>query len=152
MITLKKVLSLINIEQVAKILMLAKQPLAPQKNANSLNFKLVSRARRSELSHRNTEQYMADHTFIVKNNFARDDDRQLFFPDDEPAILLAPVEMADIMVQVGIFPSKGQARKNGYGGEKAVIPPGYTELTVGKLKHKVFIFCPTEQNVGGDTD
>jgi len=44
--------------------------------------------------------------------------------------------MAHIMHNVGIFPSVGQARKNGW---DMPIPMGFSEFTVGKMKKKVWI-------------
>lgn len=49
--------------------------------------------------------------------------------------------LADLMVHYGIFPSKGQARKAGFGGE---IPGGFSDVTVGKLRHRFWIWNPTE--------
>jgi hypothetical protein len=37
--------------------------------------------------------------------------------------------LADLVVYIGVFPSKGQAKKNGWGGE---IPFGCNEFKVGK--------------------
>jgi len=48
--------------------------------------------------------------------------------------------MADIGVMLGMFPSKGQARKNGWGNP---IPGGWSEkLNVGKLRNNVWIWKP----------
>ena len=44
--------------------------------------------------------------------------------------------MAHIMHVAGIFPSVGQARKNGW---DKPISPGFSEFTVGKRKLGVFI-------------
>lgn len=49
--------------------------------------------------------------------------------------------MAHIMHQVGIFPSVGQARKNNW---DKPIPDGFWMKNVGKLKHEVCIWNPTE--------
>jgi hypothetical protein len=43
------------------------------------------------------------------------------------------------MVILGIFPSKGQARKNGWPGP---IPDGWSELRAGK--NVVFVWNPIE--------
>jgi len=44
--------------------------------------------------------------------------------------------MAHVMHKAGVFPSVGQARKNGW---DKPIQPGFSEFTVGKMKKKVFI-------------
>ena len=44
--------------------------------------------------------------------------------------------MEDIAVALGKFPSKTQARKNGWGGE---IPQGFKEHKIGKTKFWTFV-------------
>jgi hypothetical protein len=44
--------------------------------------------------------------------------------------------LAHIMHRVGMFPSVGIARKNGW---NKPIPEGFSEFTVGKMKKKVWI-------------
>lgn len=41
--------------------------------------------------------------------------------------------MEDLMVEAGKFPSRGQARKNGWGGP---IPFGYSHIKVGSGKNR----------------
>jgi hypothetical protein len=61
--------------------------------------------------------------------------------EEEVHQMPAEAGLADVLVQFGIFQSKGQARKNGWGGE---IPLGWSEITVGKLKHTFWIWKPGE--------
>lgn len=85
-----------------------------------------------------------DQNFAVDNMCLSTKDSELFF-QDEPVVLLPTTStMLDILVSLGIFPSKGQAKKNGWEGEKAKIPPGFSEHVIGKLKHRITILNPTE--------
>lgn len=45
--------------------------------------------------------------------------------------------MADLIVQTGKFPSKGQARKNGW---DQPIPPGFSKHQIGKGKNRLDIY------------
>jgi hypothetical protein len=50
--------------------------------------------------------------------------------------------MAHIAVYMELFPSLGQARKNGWDGE---IPHGYTERKrIGKMKKSLYIHNPSD--------
>ena len=49
----------------------------------------------------------------------------------------AGATMADLMVMAGKFPSKGQARKNGWDKE---IPFGYSHFKVGSGKNRMDIY------------
>ena len=81
--------------------------------------------------------------FIVANDFAKDTDRPFFFEDEEVNTLTVDNDMLDVLVIAKIFSSRGQAKKNGWAG-KEVIPNGWTEFTVGKKKHQIFIWNPNE--------
>lgn len=84
---------------------------------------------------------MIELNIVIKNEHFRADMVGLFFfPDDTISFLPPETTMADIGVILGMFPSKGQARKNGWGGE---IENGWSEkLGVGKLKKNVWIWKP----------
>lgn len=68
-------------------------------------------------------------------------DRELFFgPLDGTEVFVEIVEgwtMADVMLAAGKFPSKSQARKNGW---DRPISPGYNSLTVGKARNRTDVF------------
>lgn len=49
---------------------------------------------------------------------------------------------ADLMVHFQIFPSKGQARKNGW---VQPIPEGWSEYSIGKLKTRLWIWNPSQE-------
>lgn len=49
---------------------------------------------------------------------------------------------ADLMVHFQIFPSKGQARKNGW---TQPIPEGWSEYSIGKLKTRLWIWNPSKE-------
>lgn len=87
-----------------------------------------------------------DVCIIVDNGNAKQSDAHLFFADNKgnkPKIFWVPREtdMLDLLVQTGIFTSKGEAKRNGW-KDKRNIPEGFSETTVGKLKH-----CLTILNV-----
>lgn len=74
---------------------------------------------------------MIGKNFIHKDMTKRD--REVFF-DDEPVEKFDDSwTMADITVATGMFPSKNQARKNGF---NTPIPPGFSER---KKKHPFWI-------------
>lgn len=71
----------------------------------------------------------------------RESDRDLFFgPLEEnlaPFLELPPeTTLADLVVTLGLMPSKGQARKNGWGGP---IPDGFSEHRFGKKRVAITI-------------
>ena len=82
-----------------------------------------------------------DLNIVIENEHCRKDMLHLFFEtDDLITFLPAETTLADIGVLLGLFPSKGQARKNGWNGE---IENGWTEkLGVGKLKKNLWIWKP----------
>ena len=82
---------------------------------------------------------------VIRNNHFREDMVGLFFrPDDVITFLPETSTLADIGVLMGLFPSKGQARKNGWAGE---IDGGWTdERGLGKLKKDLFIWKPLPVN------
>lgn len=104
---------------------------------------------------------------ILIGDFVLPTDKELFFgplkPEDKFFSLHAESIWPDVFAAVGligpggIFPSKGQARKNGF----VEIPDGWSERTVGKLHFKFFIlkivccpalktlFCPALWHIQG---
>lgn len=80
---------------------------------------------------------------VIKNEHFREDMLHLFFPPTDIITFLPPEStMADIGVMLGMFPSKGQARKNGWGNQ---ISDGWSEkLNVGKLKNNVWMWKPIQ--------
>ena len=64
-------------------------------------------------------------------------DRTDFFADEDEVVKMpTDSKWEDVAVLAGIFPSKGQARKNQWGGE---IPAGWSEKMFGKRKKFIFI-------------
>jgi hypothetical protein len=67
-------------------------------------------------------------------------DRELFFgPLEDIDVwieLSVNVRWPDVMVAAGVFTSKSQARKNGWDKD---VDAGFTDITVGKLKHRITI-------------
>ena len=67
-----------------------------------------------------------------------DSDRDLFFgpilPMDEWVSLSRGATWADAFTEAKLFPSRTQARKNGWGGP---IMPGFSMFEFGKLRHEI---------------
>ena len=63
--------------------------------------------------------------------------------DPEDSIEIQPHwTMAHIAVEMGLFSSASQARKNGWDGH---IPHGFTEMArLGKMKKRLFIHNPSD--------
>lgn len=80
-----------------------------------------------------------DYNFIKSATEAEDLD--LFFgpvcEDDKVIRIEDGMIMADIVALVGLFPSKSQARKNGW---NYPIPLGFSDMRVGKNRTRVTIF------------
>jgi len=79
-------------------------------------------------------------TFCHKD--ATPEDRETLLGPDQEAdttfvIFDDEFTLADVAVATGKFPSKGQARKNGWDGD---IPQGFTVKTLGKNAKKVHIW------------
>lgn len=79
---------------------------------------------------------MRDTDFIVENGLNRPDDVRLFGLNN-PILIPNESTMIDVLVIAGIFPSKGQARKNWHGPVE--IPGGLSQWVVGKLRNKITI-------------
>ena len=62
-------------------------------------------------------------------------DKNLFFgplfPEDQFCVMDSRTTWADLLVKFGLFPSKGQARKNGW---DMPIPDGWSRVIVGKKR------------------
>lgn len=56
---------------------------------------------------------------------------------DDIFMMEAGVTWADVLVRLGLFPSKGQARKNGWGGE---VEEGWTDVErFGKKRCRISV-------------
>ena len=80
-------------------------------------------------------------------NYTSAKDKDLFFgpieKDDTFIIIEDHWTMAHVIHATGLFPSIGQARKNGWNNP---IPEGFTILTVGKKARKQHIFIFIEKS------
>ena len=84
-----------------------------------------------------------DRNFVVETEFLDERDIPLFFGKEEVEKIPENSTMLDILVACGIFRSKGEARKNGWGDvKKQKIPLGFSEFEVGRLKHKITVLNP----------
>lgn len=72
-------------------------------------------------------------------------DQELFFgplTGSETWLMSDSDHMAVILTKLGLFPSNGQARKNGW---DKLAPEGFSEFVIGKLKTKVTILNISEK-------
>jgi hypothetical protein len=93
---------------------------------------------------------------IILNGNEQSIDSSLFFNNEEVLFIPARIQpkgsvarfvdvmMADIVTLLELFPSKGQAKKNGW---DKPIPSGFNTFTIGKLKHKLWILNPTTEGI-----
>jgi len=76
--------------------------------------------------------------FNILIGVTEEGDKELFFgplsPEDEFIELPADVRWPQLLVKIGMFPSLGQAKKNGWDKD---IEPGFSEHKVGK--RRIFI-------------
>ncbi len=81
--------------------------------------------------------------FVKKGVFElREIDWWGFEPEDSVEIQ-SHWKMSHLAVEIGLFPSVGQARKNGWGDD---IPEGYTEIKkIGKMNKIIFIHNPSDE-------
>lgn len=93
---------------------------------------------------------MREFNFIVDTAHALPGDATLFFSDEPVEHLPADATFLDVLVHIGVFPSKGQARKNwpSIGAklerESPEIQDGWSDFfQVGKLRHRVTILKPS---------
>ena len=91
---------------------------------------------------------------VIENENFKEEDIELLFGKncsscsgcvycrDEEVKRIKNISIFDLLVELGAFISKGQARKNWKGPSK--IPDGWSEFIVGKLKRKLCIWNPKE--------
>lgn len=84
--------------------------------------------------------FIKGHWFFFISALVLEDDKELFFGPldgtEEFIVIESHWIMAHILHAIGIFPSVGQARKNGW---NKPIEDGWTDIIVGKLKREVTI-------------
>ncbi len=81
---------------------------------------------------------------IVESDHVLDTDRGSLFPDSEDVLIIRPgnnKDMFDLLVLLGAFPSRSQARKNWKGTQ--AIPEGWSEFFVGKKKRHLCCWRPS---------
>lgn len=76
---------------------------------------------------------------IILNANVLPQDRPLLFGLEDVWEMPVGTTFADILVKAGIFKSKSDAKRNGW---DKPIPDGWSEFTVGKLKHQISIWNP----------
>ena len=96
-----------------------------------------------------------DKNYIVINGNNQERDAELFFhgfddipayPDDDVTYIAGEATMWDILFHAGLFPSKGQARKNWKRTGEA-IPEGFSHfIHLGKAHSEIAILNPKTGN------
>lgn len=76
---------------------------------------------------------------VVSSSPWRNSDLVTLF-NDEAVMYCEAVDLPNLMVEVGIYPSTSKARQ---AGRKGNIPAGYTEFRASK-KRQLYIWNPTE--------
>ena len=85
-----------------------------------------------------------DYNVLVSNGNLVGDEAELFFSGEYLNVIGIDEDFFDILVRAGIFTSRNNARKNNF---KAEIPPGITEIYIGKRRVRIYILNPTDKNV-----
>lgn len=91
---------------------------------------------------------MQDLRVIINNKNVQDTDKWNLFEDDEVMVIFPGnprfKDMLDLLIHMGAFPSRSQARKNWKGPIE--FPLGFNEfVAIGKLKRSLAIWNPSEQ-------
>jgi hypothetical protein len=89
---------------------------------------------------------MSEFNFLILNGNEKEGDCELFFGCPKEEVVQVPIDskwdMFDILVCSGIFPSKGQARKN-WKKTDGEIPAGFSDFAkLGKLNCRITILNP----------
>lgn len=89
-----------------------------------------------------------EYNYLIDNGNLRGDESAVFFDGEPCTILPASTTMPDILVLAGVFPSKGQARKDP--NWPNAVPMGWTDYQgIGRSKKRITILKPiTPKAVG----
>ena len=84
---------------------------------------------------------------IIDNGNILPEDEDLIFGSDngikEPVVFVPiTTTIFDLLIMIGSFNSKNQAKKNWKHGD--IIPNGFSEFWIGKVKRHLTIWNPTE--------
>ena len=80
---------------------------------------------------------------ILMGKGIEENDKQLFFPNDEVIVYQDVVSLPKILTDIGLFPSIRNATSNGW---NKLILEGWNKFIVGKLKTEVYIVKISEIN------
>ena len=84
--------------------------------------------------------------FIVDNGNLRGDEETIFFQGETCRHVPEGTDMLNLLCMMGVFQSRGQARKN-WTRTGPVILEGFTDLCgIGKLRHRLTVLCCTPAN------
>lgn len=79
---------------------------------------------------------------ITVGSFVRPEDSELFSGEQiNRHYMRTDINIANILRDMGIFKSTTQARNSGW---NKIVPDGWTDVTIGKLKNRICIWNPTE--------
>jgi hypothetical protein len=79
---------------------------------------------------------------MVANGYLQYEDRFRLFPENEAVVTISPLtNLQMLLVELGAFESKGQAKKN---FKHQVIQDGWSHYVIGKMRRELCIWNPTE--------
>lgn len=76
---------------------------------------------------------------IIDGPHVKDRDHEIVFGKDKPVHRTATKDLPNLLKELGVFNSTGEARRAGRDG---LVPSGYTELKASK-KRRLYIWNPT---------
>lgn len=90
---------------------------------------------------------MSEMNVVIDNGNIVGDESHLFFSDEPIVVQPASSSMYDLLVLLGAFTSKGQARKN-WSRSGRDVPPGFSDFDgIGKMRHRLTVLNPTPDNL-----
>jgi hypothetical protein len=79
---------------------------------------------------------------IVKSKYVLDSDKETIFGSEDVVFTDSDTDIFDLLVLIGSFKSKTQAKKNWNGPKE--IPYGFSEFCIGKIKRHLTIWNTVE--------
>lgn len=86
--------------------------------------------------------YKKEYNFIVLNGRNMEGDDILFFQGEPVSFIPIETTFPELLVELGLFQSKGQVKKDIKWGKLSTIPDGFTQFEIGKMKTLLTILNP----------
>jgi len=91
-----------------------------------------------------THYKVNEFNIIIDTGFVQESDKELLFgpltPEDKFIILPKVMRWPQLFRDIGIFKSSSEAMRNGWDKD---IPPGWTQIIIGKLRNRIYIWKPS---------